>query len=139
MSIAVDPNKASANEAARAFDWPLANEAEALIRGLLADFLRHNSFAPELSIRMRDETGTDVFEWVDHVVIGPGQEAKLSTAGFLHDSNAETPNGEVVYENPQATLPRIVVRKGQRLSPSVVALKPEFVAEFIANHNLTTE
>ncbi len=126
-------------EGARTFDWPLANEAETLVRRELAAFLKVNTFARNLSERMRVETGTDFFEWVDHLVISPGQEEQLIPAGFVHDPMAETPNGEAVYEHPRATLPRMVVRKGQKRSPSVVALKPEFVAEFIAQNNLAAE
>jgi len=121
------------------FDWPLANEGERFIRDKIASFLAANSFARMLSDRMRNETGTDFFEWVDHMVISPGQEEQLLRAGFVHDRNAETPAGELVYEHPRATLPRVMVRKGQKRSPSIIALKPEFVADFIACHNILNE
>src|SRR5258705_439173 len=117
------------------FDWPLANDGERFIREQIASFLAASSFARTLSNRMRDETATDFFEWVDHIVISPGQEEQLARAGFVHDRTAETPNGELVYEHPRATLPRMMVRKGQQRSPSTLALKPEFIADFIACHN----
>jgi len=132
-------SKISGTEGNGTFDWPLANEAEVFARRQIDTFLRSNAFARGLSDRMRDETGTDFFEWVDHLVISPGEEKALSNAGFVHDPQAETPNGEMVYEHPQATLPRMIVRKGQKRSPSLVALKPEFIAEFAASHNLTVE
>src|SRR5207248_351884 len=47
--------------------------------------------------------------------------------------------GEIVLEHPQATLPRLIFRKGQRSNPSLVALKPEFIADFIAANHLTAE
>lgn len=121
------------------FDWPLASDGECFVRDQIAAFLSVNSFARELSGRMRDETGTDFFEWVDHVVISPGQEEQLGRAGFVADRAAETSNGELVYEHPRATLPRVIIRKGQNRSPSVVALKPEFIADFIAALDLTNE
>ena len=31
---------------------------------------------------MRDETGTDFFEWVDHVVLTPEHAGALRAAGF---------------------------------------------------------
>jgi len=46
---------------------------------------------------------------------------------------AETPHSEIVLEHPRATLPRVLLRKGKQ-SPSVVAIKPEFVADFIAKN-----
>src|SRR5262249_15428617 len=97
------------------------------------------SFARRLAERMANETGTDFFEWVDHLVVGPEVEKALLEVGFVHDAHAETPNGEKVYEHPQATLPRVMVRKAQKLSPSIIALRPEFVADFIARNNLASE
>lgn len=82
---------------------------------------------------MRDETGTDFFEWVDHLVLPPGEQRALRAAGFVRDLHAETPNGEPVYECPRATLPRVLLRRGL----PVAALRPEFVADFTASHNLS--
>lgn len=117
------------------FDWPLAYDGEALIRQRLDSFLSLNSFARELAARMRDETGTDFFEWVDHLVLSPDDETALVKAGFAHDTKTETPHGEVLLEHPQATLPRVLLRRAKQ-NPSLVAIKPEFVAEFVAANNL---
>jgi hypothetical protein len=121
------------------FDWPLAYEAEKLLRERIASFLDQNTFARRLADRMENETGTDFFEWIDHLVLSPGEQAFLCETGFVLDDRPETPNGESVYEHPQATLPRVLLRKGQRQSPSVIALRPEFVADFMARHNLFGE
>ena len=115
------------------FDWPLANGAEDFLRRRISQFLKRNAFARRLAGRMRDETGTDFFEWVDHLVLSPGEAGELCAAGFARDLRVETPNGEPVYEYPRATLPRVLLRRG----PGVVALRPEFVADFIASHNLS--
>lgn len=119
------------------FDWPLANDAEALLRRYIAGFLNQNSFARRLAERMRDETGTDFFEWVDHLVVSPSEKDSLLESGFVLDRQAETPDGESVYENPRATLPRVMLHCGE--NPSVVALRPEFVADFVAAHQLGAE
>jgi len=120
------------------FDWPLAFEGEKFIRGRLDEFLANNPFSHKLAARMRDETGTDFFEWVDHLVLSPDDETSLVKAGFVHDKKAETPRGEVVLEHPYATLPRVLLRRG-KANPSVVAIKPEFVADFIAANHLGAE
>ena len=117
------------------FDWPLAYEAEALLRQRLEVFFTNNRFARELATRMRNETGTDLFEWVDHLVVSPGEEPALLAAGFALDAEIEGPQGDLVLEHPRATLPRVLLRRA-RQTPSVVAIKPEFVADFIARHNL---
>src|SRR5439155_19971226 len=100
---------------------------------------QRNGFARRLADRMASETGTDFFEWIDHVVLSATEENALSETGFVRDQHAETSNGETVYEHPQATLPRVMLRKGQKQSPSVIALRPEFVADFMARHTLSAE
>lgn len=120
------------------FDWPLAYEAENLLRARLDAFLQRNRFAATLATRMTRETGTDFFEWVDHLILTPDDEVALVKVGFVHHPQAETARGEVVLEHPRATLPRVLLRKA-RHNPSVVAIKPEFVADFIAAHNLDVE
>src|SRR5204863_2270487 len=121
------------------FDWPLANEAETLLRARISDFLEGNSFARRLAERMRDGTGTDFYEWTDHIVLSPNEEKSLQAVGFVRDDGAETPDGEAVFEHPRATLPRVRLRRGEKRSPATLALRPEFVAEFIAAHNVAGE
>jgi len=124
--------------ATKTFDWPLAYEAEAFLRQRLESFLGLNGFARELARRMRDETGSDFFEWVDHLVLLPNEEPALTTAGFARDATCETPRREVVLEHPRATLPRVLLRRSKQ-SPAVVAIKPAFVVDFIAQHNLRSK
>jgi hypothetical protein len=134
---AAHPN--SASKLPQSFDWPLANEAEQFLRERMARFLERNTFARQLAGRMRTETGTDFFEWVDHLVLSPGEEHALREVGFEPDRLAETPHGEAVYEYPRATLPRVILRQGDKECPSVLALRPESVADFMACHNLPGE
>src|SRR5262249_12995736 len=121
------------------FDWPLANDAEAFLRDKIDAFLARNTFARRLAERMRDQTGTDFFEWVDQLVMAPEDEKGLQAAGFGQDATAETPSGEAVYEHSRATLPRALVHAGDRNRPEALALRPEFVADFIAAHNLRSQ
>ena len=135
MISAPEPSPTGTVPTPTSFDWPLANDAEAFLRSRIESFLVQNTFARRLAERMRDETGTDFFEWVDHLALSPNDESALAAVGFVRDAQAETPNGEVVYEHPKAILPRVL------LSTSMprVAVRPEFVADFIASHSLTTE
>ncbi len=121
--------------APQSFDWPLANEAEALLRQRMDKFLERNGIARRLAERMRHETGTDFFEWIDHLVLPPSEEKALTAAGFVRDLHAGTPNREAVCEHPRATLPRVMLQGG----PFVIALRPEFIADFVASHNLANE
>ena len=120
----------------RCFDWPLAFEAEKFLRERIENFLQRNSFAQKLVQRMRAETGTDFFEWIDHLVLALEDEKTLRELGFT-DEKVQTANGEIVLQHPRATLPRVVLEKGVRENPAVIALRPEFVADFVAAHSLS--
>jgi hypothetical protein len=130
---------ASGSQAPLPFDWPLASEAEQLLRERMALFLERNTFARRLADRMRTETATDFFEWTDHLVLAPGEDTALREAGFVPDPLEETPEGELVYAHPRATLPRVLLRRGNQAGPSRLALRPESVADFMARHNLSGE
>jgi hypothetical protein len=121
------------------FDWPLAFDAEKFLNERIAAFLKLNSFAHRLAERMRDETATDFFEWVDHLVLAPSDEKALRDLGFTSDADGENPAHETVLHHPRATLPRVILRNGQKQNPSAIALRPEFVADFIGSHNLSAE
>src|ERR1700743_241592 len=92
------------------FDWPLAFEAEKFLNERIAAFQEQNSFARQLAARMRDETGTDFFEWVDHLVLSPDDEKTLRSFGFTNDE-VDAPRGEPVLHHPRATLPRVILRE----------------------------
>jgi len=119
------------------FDWPLAYEAEQLLRRFVAAFLERNSFARRLAERMRDETGTDFYEWVDHLVVTPEHAAELHAVGLIAEK-VDAPVSTVVLHHPRAMMPRVLLRLGSGTLgvPSVVAVRPESLADFLARHDL---
>jgi hypothetical protein len=122
-----DPNR---------FDWPLAFEAEKFLNERIAAFLKLNGVARKLALRMREETGNDFFDWIDHLVLSPEDEKVLRDAGYSADLEAEISNGEKVLHHARAILPRVILRAGQRQNPSVIALRPESIADLVAQLNL---
>lgn len=128
---------ASATAAGGEFDWPVCHEAEHLLATCIEAFLLRNSFARRLADRMRDETGTDFFEWVDHLVLSPEHAKVLSSAGFVTE-RCDAPDGTSVWWHPRAMLPRVLLRAdgGGSGVPSVLAVRPEFVADFLAAHDV---
>src|SRR5215510_6319638 len=113
------------------FDWPLANKAEEFLRRQIESFVNANSFARGLAERMRSDTGTDLLEWTDYLVLSPDEETGLLAAGFVCESGIETPCGETVYAHPRTTLPRVLLPQGGTKFTLTLALRPEFVAEFM--------
>ena len=116
-----------------AFDWPLCYAVEQLVGGYVEAFLLRNSFARRLAERMRDETGTDFFEWVDHLVLAPEHAEALRAAGFAEDETAEAAAGTTVLWHPRAMMPRVLLREnaGQGAVPSALAIRPEVLADFL--------
>ncbi|HUR57098.1 MAG TPA: hypothetical protein VM029_05285 [Opitutaceae bacterium] len=123
--------------AAAAFDWPLCYEAERLVTAFIESFLSRHTVARMLATRMREETGTDFFEWVDHLVLSPDHAKVLGAAGFVREK-VEAPRGTTVLWHPRAMMPRILLRAdgGGGGVPSVLAIRPEAVADFVAAQDL---
>jgi hypothetical protein len=141
--------------AAHAFDWPLCYEAGQLLGGYIEAFLNRNAFARRLAERMRDETGTEFFEWVDHIVLPPAHAGALRAVGLVVE-NVEAPAGTTVFWHPRAMMPRVLLSGGAQPSspgvaagvkrkapstdgdavPSAVAIRPEILPDFIAAHDL---
>jgi hypothetical protein len=133
MTTATHP---SSNDTA--FDWPLAYQAESLVRDFISAFLRKNSAADALAKEMSAKTGTDFLEWVDHFTLAPEHEGELRDAGFI-DEPVRAEAGQKVLYHPRAMLPRVLLHPGGSLNsvPVKVAIRPESVVDFVARHQLS--
>ncbi len=96
------------------FDWPLADAAEDLLRSCLGKFVERNTFARALADRLTQETGTDFYEWVDHLTLDPEHFSDLSDAGLVTEP-VRAPSGTTVLYHPRAMMPRVLLtEKGSR-------------------------
>ena len=122
------------------FNWPLAYEAETLLSTHINAFLAKNATAARLAARMHAETGTEFFEWVDHFTVSPDHEKDFRALGFVPEAT-DTPAGHLVLAHPHAMLPRILVTLKSAPSPfpRSLAIRPEFLADFMARQGLTGE
>ncbi|MBS0632822.1 MAG: hypothetical protein JSS11_12980 [Verrucomicrobia bacterium] len=119
------------------FDWPLAYEAEQLVGGFITAFLEKHGFAQKLAARMRDETGTEFYEWTDHFALSPEHGAALRAVGFVEE-NVPVGVGATVLHHPKAMMPRVVLHAGGSRNgvPAALAIKPEVLPDFLAAHDL---
>uniref|UniRef100_UPI004049BBDF hypothetical protein n=2 Tax=Cephaloticoccus sp. TaxID=1985742 RepID=UPI004049BBDF len=119
------------------FDWPLAYEAEALLYGFIERFLLRHSTARRLATRMQEETGTEFYEWVDHLTMSPEHRTELEAAGLQVEDTA-APAGVVVMHHPKAMMPRVLLCAGgsQEGLSQRLAIKPEILADFVAKQGL---
>jgi hypothetical protein len=124
-------------ENAKAFDWPLCYEAERTLGNWLGTFLKLNSFAARLAQRMRDETGTEFFEWIDHLVVPPQHADELHRVGFIEEE-VDAPADTTVLWHPCAMMPRVLLRdeKSPNSAPAEVSIRPEMLVDFLAAQNL---
>jgi hypothetical protein len=136
----VSMNSQIAPQQTNEFDWPLAYDAEALLRRFVLAFLDQNAFASGLASNMRDRTGTDFYEWVDHFCVGAEHAEELLAAGLIRESVA-APVGTEVYYHPKAMMPRVLVRRSGSKNgiPASLAIRVESLVDFIARHNLASE
>src|SRR4051812_45990909 len=122
------------------FDWPLAFAAEELLRKWIHSFLQHHSWARQFSSRLHQDSGTDLFEWIDYVTAAETDVFELREVGFCPEK-VKVPAGVEVWFHPQAMLPRVsLMKEGSRNSaPTRLAIRTESLVDFIAAHDLRTE
>jgi len=133
-------NTQTLDAAPAAFDWPLAYEAESLLRRFIEAFLSKNSFAKTLAQRMKDESGTDFYEWVDHFTLAPEHAGELQDVRLVRE-DVESPAGTEVYYHPKAMMPRVLIQKEASRDgvPFNLALRPESIIDFLAAHDIDTK
>ncbi|MEZ5278389.1 MAG: hypothetical protein R3F07_18550 [Opitutaceae bacterium] len=77
------------------------------------------------------------FQWVDHLVVDGAHRDELARMGLVEES-VPAPAGVTVMHHPKAMMPRFLLAetsvKGE--VPLSLAIRPEFIADFAAAHNL---
>ena len=69
MLKAPTPHNSAPRGALDEFQWRVQPIAEQTVRELLDAATSRSPFLAKLGRRMRDETGTRLFDWVDHLVV----------------------------------------------------------------------
>jgi hypothetical protein len=130
-SLTADREPDILQDAPENFEWQRFPEAEELLTEELDAFLQKHKFARELAERIKEETSTHFFNWVDHIRVPSHSNLpyKLTQdGGFIGDGD--------VFANTQAIFPRVIIDRSIR-QPSV-AINVECVADFVRAHDLDT-
>src|ERR1700735_4443283 len=90
------------------FDWPLAYEAEKMLRDFILSFLEQNEVATRLAGEMQQRTGTDFYEWVDHFTLSNKHAEELRAVGLVREA-VDAPANTEVYYHPRAMMPRVLL------------------------------
>jgi hypothetical protein len=122
------------------FDWPLAYEAEQLLRQFIHLFLEQNKAATRLAGEMQQRTGTDFYEWVDHFTLSTEHAEELRKVGLIREQ-VEAPANTDVYYHPRAMMPRVLLTSGGSSGsiPVNLAIRTESLRNLIERQNLVTE
>jgi hypothetical protein len=117
------------------FQWAVQPAAEQIVQDVLEDATSRSPFAADLRRRMRDETGTRLFDWIDHLVVpdAGGLREQLRNAGFIGRFAAGA--GEY-FVNEEGIFPAVVPTHG---GPTRVFVKVESVADFLSINPLAHE
>ncbi|OGJ57604.1 hypothetical protein A2635_01905 [Candidatus Peribacteria bacterium RIFCSPHIGHO2_01_FULL_51_9] len=128
------------SDAPKDFQWQQYPEADKVLREKVGEFLQEHLFAADLAKRMHEETGTDFFDWVDHMFIPSGQDIAtmrnrnnlvrtLETQGFTH----ETALGQARLHHPHADFPIVCTTDSHTLR---IGIGVESVEDFLQKHHL---
>src|SRR4051794_32163049 len=107
------------------FDWPLCYHAENFIIGRIDAFMERNSFARELSRRMREETGTLILDWTDYLLLPASDEKSLRETGYSEDPAADAPVAQKQLWHPQAMLPRVLIAATNARYPLALGIRAD--------------
>ncbi len=133
------PSGTDRSEKEKEFNWPLCYDAEQLVLERIKAFLSRNTFAARLADRMRNETGTLMIDWIDHLVLSEQDEPAVRKVGFAEDLLAgPSIEGQKYFYHPEAMLPRIIIDQNvnSNESPTTLAIHVDSISDFIAVHGI---
>ena len=105
----------ASDSALTAFQWEPQPVAEQFVRGLADDFLCRTPYAADLARRMKHDTGTRFFDWVESIVLGPSREPEVLAAGFVPVKSDILG----VFAHPGGMFPLIVIGDAGRLDITI--------------------
>src|SRR5262245_14577648 len=117
------------NQPAAEFEWECQPAAAALVHELVDDFCDRSPAALKLQERLLRETGTRLFDWVDHISLGSDfDRAAIADAGFTFTEL----DGIPVAEHTGGMFP-VLRLDGNRRG---LAIKAESVLDFLAANGM---
>jgi len=109
------------------YQWSPQPAAAELIQQQFLAIVQSSPAIASLARRMRDETGTRLPDWIDHLALPATEElaARLADCGFVCQALGE----RTLYSQPRGLFPTVILDGSRQRR---LALKVESVAEFAA-------
>ena len=116
------------------FQWQPQPAAERFVRGIVDEFLARVPAAADMARRMKEQTGTRFFDWVDHIRLPdtPALRQSLSGAGYAPVLLDPALAGRA-FGHSAGMFPPIVLDSSV---PQRLAIKVESAADFAAANGL---
>ena len=116
------------------FDWQPQPDATRFVQSLLDEAVARCPAAQALALRLHEETGTRLFDWVDHLTLSAeaDREAAFVDLGFDRIPAGDWQAG---WRHPNAMLPTIVE---SGITDGYIAIKVESVVDALAAHGLSS-
>lgn len=125
--------------AAPSFEWRPQPAAATLVNRLLSEYVAQHGRLAHLSQQMFLQTGTRLVDWVDHLVVPPGDEfgREAASIGYAVDRGREA----AAWRHAGGMFPPLVVanRPMHADLTAGVAIKVEDVDFFLQTHGLVNE
>lgn len=122
----------TAAESLTKFNWTPQPAAQKVLNNLIDGFLAQCPGAAHLAARMKHETATRFFDWIDsiHITKSPELVSKLKEVGF---TKKPQPGAPECYVHEGAIFPAVVLHA---LSVTRVWIKIDWIADFLAAWDL---
>jgi len=115
-----------------AFAWTPQPDATRVVSSILEELIESSPFASRFAVQLLEETGTRLFDWLDHLGI-PALDPhilQLGTVGFQREQVGST----VYWQHPGGLLPRIRELSGQTRQ---LIIKVESIVDFLLAQRLS--
>ena len=117
------------------YHWEPQPRAQSLLNELVSDFLSRCAPAAELANRMKHDTGTRFFDWIDHLQVprSPALRTRLTEVGFERRPQPGAPD---CFIHPGAIFPQVVMDN----SPvTCIGIKVDSVVDFLSAWHITDD
>ena len=111
------------------FEWQPQPKAAQFVQQLVTELQNRLPEMDSIANRLRTETGTRLFDWVDHLALREGRniDGQLNGHGFLPEEMGD----KTVWRHPRAIFPPICIADTDK---EHLALKVESVMQFLHAH-----
>ncbi len=109
--------------------WQQHPKAEFFLQKIVDYCLQKSAFLTTLKEDLKKHTSTNLFDWIDHVLVCHSQavEDELNELGFISEGASPTYR---VFTHPAAVLPKVIVKDSDNNSLGI-AIKVESISDFL--------